>query len=406
MAANLQEQRDMDFADPEDMELQDQAKADLANQGETDETGGVDFADEPDDYPAPPAIEDDGKGKAPVNDFADVGEGTGKPAQVKAPSQSERRDIHTEQDGGDEQEGPAFSNDLLGRAHQYGVAPDQAQQMFQSPEELEAALLFMDQKAMNDQAMWQQQQQQAYQQQQQQYTAQQQAVRQPVMQPQQQVQDQQQQAVETPAQEQQNLYELKNEDLFDPSLTEDLHGMQNHLIGIIQGQQQTMEQLQQQSAYQQQAMQQWMQQQMYDRAVQEFEEFDEFVTTLGDDWSDMLGDGRSQELPPNSPQLINRQRLFETANNLRQLHANQGRNVSLKAATPNALKMAFPDRNQTTTAWNQPARDQQGRFTARPAKRKQSPNGNKREQMLSRWDNVMHKAGYPLDHSPEFQDGV
>jgi len=405
--SELQQESDSAFNDGEEFsDITDELAAERASDRAPD-SGEIAFADSDDD---------------PMLDTHEGDETVDLTGQQGEPRRRPTKDFAADDDqggqggqGGDVEPEPQdapFDDAILARAEQYGIPRDQVSQQFANADQLDAAMTFMDQRAFQQYQQQQYQQQQYQQYQQQQYAQQQQQYRQQQyaqQQPQAGVTNPQGQQVAGDGQQQDAFqpYELQSADMYDEVLTTDLQGMQGHLLGIIQQQRQMLDSVGSKVAYHEQLMQQQYQHQLNERAAREFEEFEGFVTSdLGEDWSDVFGNQATTSLAPNSQEMINRRALYDTANSIRQMHANEGRNVSVKAVMPSALKLAFPTRSETARSWGQP-RDAHGRFTARPTRRKRAPATNGRARALARADAYFKKRGFDVDVAEEdFSDGV
>ena len=388
--STLQEQQDALNDIPSDDPLTaERAIEDALGGGEEPEPEYVDDVDA-DDYPAPEPLESDGGSrKSQTADFADttpeggvhdssgdVSQGTGQTGQPAA-------DIHQPDVNSGES---GFSQELLSRARSYGIADAQVQSNFQSPEQLESALLEYDRQSLSQYQMWQQQQQ--WQQRQQQRPMQQQPQRPQQQQPPQQGQPQQ------PTPEENQAYTLKNPELYDEDLAADLNGMSGLHAQQYQQQQQELMQMRQVVEQQQQYLQRMAQAQQVEVQRRDSDAFDAQVQDLGPAWKEVFGEGSYGALPQNSPERANREKAYNTAQQIQWLHRQQGRNPTLKDVLPSSLQQNFPQRQAASQS--QP-RDQQGRYTARPTRRSNSAEASKRESALKKFDKYYAERGLPPD---------
>jgi hypothetical protein len=282
---------------------------------------------------------------------------------------------------------------------------EQARQTYKSPAELEKALLNIDQQGINQlqqlqqwqqfQRWSQQSQQQQWQQSQQQHQQQQQQV--PPAQPPMQLQGQNPPLTQA----QIEAYKLKNPELYDEVLADDLTSMASQTAQHLTQQQQEMQQLRAIVEQQQVQLQQWQVRQQQERSFQEQLDFDEHIRTLGNGWDDVLGEADAREMTPNSPEIVNRGKVYETARQLQQVHAIQGRQIPLTKLLPNSLQIAFPERHKIAASNGNSSRqsvdrerDSQGRFaTARPTRRQHPNRMSAREAALRKWDSMERQSG-------------
>lgn len=315
----------------------------------------------------------------------------------EVPRRIARTNIHETSLGDDQSvETESLSSDLLDRARQYGMSDEQARS-YSSQEDLERTLVMMDQRAMQQAWNRQQQQQQAaygYQQQPQyrwQAPPQQYQPQQPPQQ--QQPQYPQQQVATTPQQEQQQVpdefrYQF-DPDMVDPGTAELLTGMQDHYGRLIQQMSSNLNAVQSRLYQQELAAQQAAYQRQQELQNQMIREFDSAISSLGPEYNDIFGTGSTLELPPNSPQYMNRQRIWHAQELARNQHAWEGRNVPMNSAVQSAAKILFP--KQFEQAVRQQVSSQlQGRqqqLISRPTRRNgKQQQSSTRDRALRRMD--------------------
>jgi hypothetical protein len=369
--STLQEQSDVDFV----------AQDTIAKEMAAEEAGLVDretkqevqYADEgADDYPAPPALQSDGKPlkqASSKSEYADAESNSGvhggePPAKPQRP---ERRDVHTGDDASAESE---YADELVARAMNYGLTENDIRSRFSSQEELEEALLGIDRDTLSSFEQFQRQQQM-----QQRFGGQQPVAPQPQQQP--------QQPPIPPGQEPTHdqwgrPYRVANPEIYEEELLKDLTGISEHTMRHISAQQQELQQLRQ-------TVGQMAQHQQWEAKRRETVEFDRQIQDLGAEWQELFGAGEADALRTDSPEMRNRANVYQTALQMRWLGQQQGRRVSLKDVLPSALSHHFPKQKHHSHA--QP-RTSKGLFTARPNRRSSGKQSRSREELLSMWDNV------------------
>ena len=398
---SLQQQSDSAFQDPESMTME-QERAREDSQRDNDGTLDIQFAEDDgaEDFPAPEPLESDGKGLKKSTSDLDFAEDDTSPQgydaldlgkSVEQPQQARQRreDLH---DGAapaePTQEG--LSDAMLARARGYGFNPNDIKSRFNSDEDLEKALLGIDQQMLIQAQMTQQMPQAPQQQRPMQPPPQQPVYQQQPPQPQQQ-----------PEQQQQNLwevYKLQHPELYDDQLAADLNGISERASQYFQTQAQQLQATQQMVAQQQAVIQQFLQQQQQAERGSQIRQFDQMIQDLGPEWEEVFGLGEAEDLDPNSYQMFNRKKALQTVDQLRHMHRQQGRNVNLEAILPSSLQVNFPGRQITrsnTSDTSQP-RDGKGRFTtAKPTSRNRQDKGlSARERALRKWDKVYGDNSY------------
>lgn len=408
----LQQQADSAFADTNEDITTQRAAADAANTrlGYQD----VKFADEGGDEPSPVQLEYDGKGvNTPVSEimFADDEAAPSAADTLPAQAAPERKpDLHAPDKGQPvDSSRQEFDQELLARAKMYGVADERSAAQYESPEQLEKALLAIDQQAVDQYQSWRQARQyhdmmQRLAQQPSPFASPMQ-VPAPVQSPPAAFQQQSQWTQEERrAAAELEAFRLSNPDVYDEILANDLHGLADHTVKQIQQQHQELNQLRSLVEQQQAYLAQTQARQQQEAVYREQLDFDDAVRTLGTGWDEVFGEDNAQRMDLNSPEIANRRKIYETAKVLQDFHASQGRYVRLRDVLPSSLSINFPDRNAAATSTARPdrQRDTHGRFVAaRPTRRSRGSNVSPRESALSKWDSMFAKAGMPGDFGVE-----
>lgn len=409
--SDLQRESNSAFADPVDSSIQDELTAESA--ARTSDTT-IQYADEPgaDDYPAPPPIAGDGQGaRRSLDDvaFADAGnepELLDREQFRQAPQRQSRSldDIHARPEGRQHAGREEWDPRVLARARRYGLTEAQVKATYQSPEQLEGALLSFDQQGLNQFRFWRQQQQF----QQQQMQQQQQPLQPPAPPP---VQPQSPAQPQLTDEELAELeYKLQNPDLYDDTLVEEMKGMSKHVADRFRKQHEHLKSLEQLVVAQQQRLSQWEQAQQADLQRREVEDFDEAIRSLGGDFEALFGSEKFEDLPPGDDRLKYRAQVWQLAKELQLFHAtSQGRYVSPADVLPSSLNMTFPPDRQAATGRQRPLppRDSQtGRFLAVPTGRqRRQPGVNRREETMRRWDRFFASRGFSGDSGSEGDGG-
>lgn len=354
----------------------------------------ISFAsDDGDDVPPPDALQYDGKGhQRPVTEIEFADEDAGAVSPAEAPQQAQRTDLHQPDDhsgNGD------WDPELLARAKMYGLDDQAVKGQYDSPDKLEKALLSIDQQAISQYEALQRQQ--AYQSQ----------IRYAVQQELQGL-GQAQTPMQVPPtaeqlQAQYEAYKLSNPDVYDEVLANDLSGLANHTVSQLQQQHQEMEQLRSLVEQQQASIQQFQSRQQQEAIFREQLDFDAAIQSLGEGWADTLGTEKAQEMDVNSPEIVNRRKVYETARLAQQAYAAQGKYRSLRDVLPSSLQISFPDKQAVAPPASAPParRDSKGKFLARPTRHNRGAQVDNREQALRKWDSFFARSGLPGEYGTE-----
>lgn len=416
--SRLQAESNTAYQDPESRTLQQSSDAETASLLPANGGPAVNFADEDGGDSPPPSLAYDGQGhrkQVSSSEFVDLEDGPETEFIDPAPGDGQGRrprsleDLHSAADDRTGQH-EDFDSRLLARAAKYGLAPQNVRDQYQSAEQLESALLAIDQQTLNQGRWWRHQQQQQQQvppaqqwQQppQQQWQQPQQFVQQPPSQ--QQPQPGQQQPMTNQEYEE---YKLSNPELFDETLSEELQNLSKHTIEKIRRQAERLQQLEQSQAAMQQFIASQQQERMRERAESEFNSFDQAIRSLGGGWDKVFGADDYRQLPPDSDQLKARGRVLQTAAELVQFHAANGRHFALTDVLQSARQMSFPDQQAVAQTSQRQAgpprnRDSAGRYTAVPTSRQRTEQISGREKALRRADAFFAKRGMPGDYGSE-----
>lgn len=415
--SRLQAESNTAFQDPESRTLQQSSDAETAALLPANGGPAVNFADDDGGDNPPPTLAYDGNGhqrKVPAREIVDLEDGPETEFIDPVPDDGQGRrprsleDLHSAADDYRTSQRDEFDSRLLARAAKYGLAPQAVRDQYQSAEQLESALLAIDQQTLNQGRWWrsQQQQQQAPPQMPQQWQQppqwqQQPFIPQPQQVPQQQAPPQQQQMTN----EELEAYKLSNPELFDETLSEELQNLSKHTIEKIRRQHERMLQLEQNQAAMQQFFLQQQQERQRERAELEFNSFDQAIRNLGGGWENVFGSEDYRQLPPDSEQLKARGRVLQTAAELVQFHAANGRHFALTDVLQSARQMSFPDQQAVARLSQRQAdsrpRDSRGRYTAVPTSRQRTEQISGRERALRRADAFFAKRGMPGDYGSE-----
>lgn len=414
--SRLQAESDTAFQDPEARTLQQTSDAETAALLPANGGPSVKFADEDSGDSPPPSLAYDGRGhqkKVSASEFVDLEDGPETEFIDQLPDDGQGRrsrsleDIHSAADDRASQR-EDFDSRLLARAAKYGFAPQQVRDQYQSPEQLESALLEIDQQTLNQGRWWRNQQQSRQApppMQQQQWPQPQQWQQQP---PVQQPAMPQQQQGQVPPMTDDELedYKLSNPELFDETLGEELQNLSKHTIEKIRKQAARLRQLEQSQQQMQQFLSNQHQERQRERVESEFNSFDQAIRNLGGGWENVFGSDDYRQVPQDSDQLKARAKVLQTAAELVQFHAANGRNFALTDVLHSSLQMSFPDKQAVArSSQRQPSppksRDSRGRYTAVPTSRQRAEQLSSRERALRRADSFFAKRGMPGDYGAE-----
>lgn len=413
--SRLQAEADTAFQDPEARTLQQSSEAETASLLPANGGPAVKFADEDGGDSPPPSLTYDGQGhqkKMSASEFVDLEDGPETEFIDSVPDDGQRRrprsleDLHSAADDHRTGQHEDFDSRLLARAAKYGIAPQQVRDQYQSAEQLESALLAIDQQTLNQGRWWRHQQQQQQMPPQVQPWQQPQPMFVPQPPPQQVQQPQGQQQQQQMTNEELEAYKLSNPELFDETLSEELQNLSKHTIEKIRRQQERLQQLEANQAAMQQFIAQQQQDRQRERAELEFNSFDQAIRNLGGGWENVFGTDDYRQLPPDSDLVKNRARVLQTAAELVQFHAANGRHFALTDVLQSARQMSFPDqqavaRSSQRQQTDQRPRDSRGRYTAVPTSRQRTEQISGRERALRRADQFFAKRGMPGDYGSE-----
>lgn len=408
----LQAEANTAFQDPEARTLQQSSDAETAALLPANGGPAVQFADEDGGDSPLPSLAYDGKGHQKMvsaNEFVDLEDGleTEFIDQITDGGQSRRPrnldDLHSAADDFQPGQREEFDSRLLARAAKYGLAPNVVQDVYQSAEQLESALLAIDQQVLSQGRWWRSQQQMQQAPPQQQWQQPQPWQQPPVQQPQ---APQQQQGQQQPTAEEIEDYKLSNPELFDETLSEELQNLSKHTIEKIRKQSERLRQLEQNQQQMQQFFAQQAQERQRERAESEFNSFDQAIRNLGGGWENVFGKEDYRQLPQDSDQLKARAIALQTAAELVQFHAANGRNFRLEDVLQSSVSMSFPDKQAVArSSQRQPSpprsRDSRGRYTAVPTSRQRTEQISSREKALRRADQFFARRGMPGDYGNE-----
>lgn len=362
-------------------------------------------------------------------DFSDLNGQDDQQSFASEPNEPARRqrprtDIHSKFDQTDDSSGyDQFSPQLLERARMYGMTEQDAMS-YSSERDLERTIFELDRRALNDGMRNQQQQAYNYhngfQQEPQQpnyqqqfgadaYQQQPQYQQPPANQP---PQPQPQQTPQQPEEFKLPEFEL-DVSLLDEGAAEVLGEMHNHYEQAFQKMLQHNQQVQQRVELAERFAQEQMQRQQREYQEQYMREFDSAINDLGEQFQEVLGQGVTGELNPQTQQFYNRDQLWRAQAIAMQQHAANGIRPNVKDVVANAARILFPQQYEKTLragVQNRAGR-RQSQMVSRPTRRQSSQTAseqqqNKRESALRKVDQAFINAGLGVDPAGPMSDGI
>ena len=192
-------------------------------------------------------------------------------------------------------------------------------------------------------------------------------------------------------------------DTYDESTRKQLAGLNDHYHGLTETLHTQLQQTQARAAALEEQFHQITSANQAAEAARFEQEVETSFASLGDEWSDTFGKGGWRQLPPNSPQLLNRVKVAEEMAVLRFAEAQRNRQPTNAELQKRAINALFSDQIKTHARKEilSKVADRQTQSAARPAGRQ--PRAKTQEQMAIAGINEWLKG--QGSNAPDFDDG-